>query len=106
MARLMRSGIKPFYVAAERFVTEALRSDGSLFTPGASVWSASNIGELYHLFVEQSDTGSDNFEVKLRRQLGGAPAKGYTAGRRSALCPPPDCKSKDYRGCNQAARNQ
>src|SRR5437867_4525146 len=75
MPRNTEARVQPFYEAANRFVSEALKSDGSLFTPGVPVWSADNIKELYHRFIEQPHPGPDRFEVKLRRQLQGAPAK-------------------------------
>ena len=58
---------------AERFVQEALESDGSLFTPGAKIWTAENIEDLYERFVDNPDESSDRFEDKFRRQLEGAP---------------------------------
>ena len=71
MAR--RVGREEAYAAAERFVEEALKSDGSLFTPGTSIWSAENIEDLYERFVGNPDESSDSFEDKFRRQLEGAP---------------------------------
>jgi 5-methylcytosine-specific restriction protein B len=71
MAR--RAGREQVYAVAERFVEEALRSDGSLFTPGATIWSAENIEDLYERFVGHPDKSSDRFEDKFRRQLEGAP---------------------------------
>ncbi|MDP9474898.1 MAG: AAA family ATPase [Actinomycetota bacterium] len=58
---------------AERFVNEALRSDGSLFTPGGPIWSAENIKDLYDRFVRNPIETSESFEEKFRRQLKGAP---------------------------------
>ncbi len=74
MVRYTEARVQPFYEAASRFVSEALKSDGSLFTPGVPVWSADSIEDLYHRFVEQPDTGPDRFDVKLQQQLHGAPA--------------------------------
>ncbi len=71
MAR--RPGREDVYAVAERFVKEALESDGSLFTPGTSIWSAENIEDLYERFVGNPDESSDSFEDKFRRQLDGAP---------------------------------
>ncbi len=51
---------------------EALRNDGSLFTPGATIWSAENIDDLYKRFVGNPDESSDSFEDKFCRQLEGA----------------------------------
>jgi 5-methylcytosine-specific restriction enzyme B len=61
------------YRAAERFIKAALTSDDSLFSPGRAIWSLATIGDLYRRYNGQPDTSSDRFEVKLRRQLGGAP---------------------------------
>lgn len=65
----------PTYAAARLFVERALRSDDSLFTPGTAIWSLTNIDDLHKRFVEQPDTSSDSFEIKLRRQLTSAPAE-------------------------------
>ena len=102
MVRYAEARLAPFYEAAKRFVDEALRHDGSLFTPGMPIWSADNIQELYHRFVEQPDTGSDPFEVKLQHQIQGAPSYGYTTCRGSALCSSPDCAPCHDGCCSQA----
>ena len=34
---------------------EALKSDGSVFMPGASIWSAENVEDLYERFVENPE---------------------------------------------------
>lgn len=70
MARL--PGDEPLYHAAERFVEEGLRRDGSLFTPGKAVWTLDPIDDFYQRFVVNEDNSADSFEVKLRRQLAGA----------------------------------
>ena len=49
MARL--AGREEVYATAKRFVEEALKSDGSLFTPGTAIWSTENIEDLYERFV-------------------------------------------------------
>lgn len=71
MARLARR--EQVYAVAERFVKEALETDGSLFTPGTTIWSVENIEDLYERFVGHPDESSDRFEDKFRRQLEGAP---------------------------------
>ncbi len=58
-----------FYVAAERFVDEALRRQGSMFAPGAAAWTSDNLADLYERFVENPDEGGDDFMTKLRGQL-------------------------------------
>ncbi len=56
--------------AAERFVNVALKSDGSLFSPGKTIWSLPLIEELHGAFVQSPDESSDTFIEKFRRQLG------------------------------------
>jgi 5-methylcytosine-specific restriction enzyme B len=76
MARLVyQPEFKHTYAAAERFVNAALRSDDSLFTLGRPIWSLSNLDDLHQRFVGQPDASSDAFEVKLKRQIFGAPAE-------------------------------
>ncbi len=62
MARLV--GREAAYAVANRFVEGALRTDGSLFTPGATIWSAENIENLYKRFVGNPIDSSDSFEEK------------------------------------------
>ena len=67
-----------FYLAAERFADECLRSGGSLFTPGQEIWTAVPVTELYERFVENPDEAKDvDFTAKLVGQLEGAPAAVY-----------------------------
>ncbi|MEN9936426.1 MAG: hypothetical protein RLZZ387_3005, partial [Chloroflexota bacterium] len=47
MAIIQNPDLTPFYIAAQRFVDEALRRDGSLFAPGRSAWSPATIDDLY-----------------------------------------------------------
>ena len=63
------------YSAAERFKEVALEKDDSLFTPGVPIWSKDPAQDLHERFVKHPDESSDRFEVKLQRQLAGAPAK-------------------------------
>lgn len=69
------AGKETVYEAASRFKNAALETDDSLFTPGTSIWSLSNIEDLYARFVGNPDESSDTFEVKFRRQMEGAPAE-------------------------------
>ena len=41
-----------FDTVAARFVDECLRSDGSLFLPGRSVWTQAHVEDLYRRFVD------------------------------------------------------
>jgi len=72
VAVLSKEGANAIYQVAQRWVDEALRSDGSLFTPGRPVWTEENIGDLYQRFVSKPDTSADSFSQKLKRQLGDA----------------------------------
>ncbi|MEU1845294.1 McrB family protein [Micromonospora sediminicola] len=53
------------------FLEAGLNRGDSLFAPGRPVWGGQTAGELYHLYNERVDTGTDSFMVKLRRQLDG-----------------------------------
>jgi 5-methylcytosine-specific restriction protein B len=68
-----RPGLKLCYSAARLAVEQTLKEDDSLFTPGQTIWSLTNILDLYDRFAGHPDTGTDTFETKFRRQLNGAP---------------------------------
>ena len=55
-----------------RLIERGFGSGTSLFDPSRKVWSPETIGELYRLYNEHPDMGTDTFLVKLRRQIGGA----------------------------------
>lgn len=59
------------YAVADRFVTQALRRDGSLFTPGRAIWTEQGFRELSEHFVEVRDANARSFDEKLRVQLSG-----------------------------------
>lgn len=62
------------YAAARRWVDVALRGDGSLFAPSASIWAAEALDDLYQRYNLRPDTSSGlGFDAKLKRQLEGAP---------------------------------
>ncbi len=61
------------YSAAEAWVDRGLRSDDSLFTPGAAIWSRDLLGELHRRFLDRPDEGNRPFLEKLRDQLEGSP---------------------------------
>lgn len=67
-----RAGREELYAVADRFVEEALRNDGSLFTPGATIWSVENIADLYDRFEGNPGEAPDGFEDRFRLQLQGA----------------------------------
>jgi hypothetical protein len=60
------------YRAADLFVDQILAGEGSLFAPGASVWTAANIDDFYERFVLQPHVSGTSFEEKLHGQLTGA----------------------------------
>ena len=71
-SRRTSQGAKEAYEVAAAWVDQALRSDGSLFTPGKAIWSRENIGELRECFLEWSEDGlGGDFDAKLERQLAG-----------------------------------
>jgi hypothetical protein len=64
-----------FYVASDRFVQECLRHEGSLFTPGRTIWAPGPVEDLYERFVGSPDESKGvDFTRKLVGQLAGAPA--------------------------------
>lgn len=85
MPRFTNPAAIRIYAAAQRFVDNALRADGSLFTPGAAIWTLPVIEDLYERFAGHPDVSSDTFEAKFRRQLRG-----------DALTPPVDAAPATY----------
>ena len=73
MARERGEGPEHIYTAAQQFVDDALRSDGSLFTPKRPIWTRENIQDLYDRFVRQPDTSKRTFIEKFQGQLRNAP---------------------------------
>ncbi|MBL8775346.1 MAG: AAA family ATPase [Acidimicrobiales bacterium] len=77
MAVSARPNTAAVYAAVQQWIDRCLRADDSLFTPGASVWSLSNVTDLR---TRGTITG-DGFEDKLRDNLqGAAPAVVQLAG--------------------------
>ena len=76
-SRKTHDGVEKVYAAAEAWVSRALRSDDSLFTPGTPIWTRELLGELRQRFLDQPDEGSDSFVEKLERQLGSSPPEVY-----------------------------
>ena len=74
MFHLENPGSDRVYETAERFVDAALRTDGSLFTPSEKIWSPENIADFYDRFVSHAEETAKKFNIKLKRQLTGAPA--------------------------------
>lgn len=74
MARYQKPGRDLIYSAAERWRDEAVRRDGSLFTPGKAIWTPANLRDIEpRLAISPSPT--DKFQQKLATQLSGAPAE-------------------------------
>ena len=48
-------GVDNVYAAAEKWVECALRSDGSLFTPGTPIWTSQWLGELRERFLNRHE---------------------------------------------------
>ena len=69
--------IRKVYDMAQRWVDQALRQDGSLFTPGEPVWTSELLGELRKRFLDNMDQSSDGFMDKLKRQLEDSPPEVY-----------------------------
>ena len=65
------------YEAARKWVDSALRTDGSLFTPGEPIWSSRWLGELHERFLNKPDVPGDGFLRKLERQLANSPPEVY-----------------------------
>ena len=65
------------YAAAQAWVDSALRSDGSLFTPGKKIWTAAGLATLRTQFLDRPDDSKDDFYKRLERQLAGSPPEVY-----------------------------
>ena len=76
-AKIRGGGAEKVYSAAGTWVEHALRTDGSLFTPGQSIWSSRWLGELHQRFLNQPDEPGASFEDKLQAQLKDSPPEVY-----------------------------
>ena len=76
-SRRTGDGADKIYDAARAWVDSALRSDGSLFTPGKRIWTLEGLAKLRTQFLDRPDGSSDKFYVKLKRQLEGSPPEVY-----------------------------
>ena len=72
-ARKTREGSENVYAAAQKWVDAALRSEGSLFTPGNRIWTKELLSELHDKFLNNPDVPGADFYDKLRKQLEGSP---------------------------------
>ena len=75
--RSRRNGAERVYSAAEKWVNVALRTDGSLFTPGQPIWTPSLLEELHRKVLDRPDEGEGDFYDKLEKQLVGSPPDVY-----------------------------
>ena len=75
--RILGEGAEKVYNAAQEWVEQALRRDGSLFTPGEKIWSSEWLGELHKRFLNNPDESNATFLDKLKGQLKGSPAQVY-----------------------------
>ena len=62
-------GVESAYAAAEAWVDCALRTDGSIFTPGKPIWTRELLGELHRRFLDRPDDSRRPFLEKLKDQL-------------------------------------
>ena len=76
-SRIMGGGAERVYSAAQTWVEHALRADGSLFTPGRSIWSSRWLGELHQRFLNHPVESSASFLDKLQAQLEGSQPEVY-----------------------------
>ena len=60
------------YTAAQRWVEDALPHDGSLFTPGRSIWTLDVITDFQKRFVDLPEASNDPFMAQFAQQLAGA----------------------------------
>ena len=75
--RVDADGSEKVYDAAAKWVEAALRTDGSLFAPGESIWSNRWLGELRQRFLDHPDESNATFLEKLEAQLEGSPPEVY-----------------------------
>lgn len=76
-SRKTHEGTERVYVAAEKWIGCALRSDDSLFTPGKPIWSRDGLVELRAHFLERPEVGEGDFFQRLETQLEGCSAESY-----------------------------
>ncbi len=75
--KILGGGAEKVYNAAQEWVEQALRREGSLFTPEKSIWSRHWLGELRQRFLNQPDESSAKFLEKLQQQLRDSPPEVY-----------------------------
>ncbi|MGZ4314192.1 MAG: hypothetical protein ACXVRS_00005, partial [Gaiellaceae bacterium] len=60
-----KAGADALYQAAGDWIAECLNADGSLLTPGRSIWTEEGLGQLTLHFVENPDLGKGTYLQKL-----------------------------------------
>ncbi len=76
-SRRAGNGVEKVYDAAQEWVDCALRSEGSLFTPGKAIWTIRNLGVLHEKFLNSPDETDGSFLDKLGKQLENSPPEVY-----------------------------
>ena len=84
--RVDAGGSEKVYDAAAKWVEAALRTDGSLFAPGESIWSSTYLGELHQRFLDHPDESNATFLEKLEAQLEDSPPEVYQLMGVQGLC--------------------
>ena len=74
MAPIQGTPYELCYTAAASFVDQALRTTGSLFSPGLPVWSPQVLADLRTRHTGAADVPGDPFAARWARRLEGAPA--------------------------------
>ena len=68
-----RTGAEKIYAAAQAWVENCLKADGSLFTPRREIWTPERLAELRARFPYRKDEATDRFFDKLKERLDGSP---------------------------------
>ena len=76
-SRLNGAGYAQVYATAQKWADSALRTDGSLFTPGQAIWTTQGLRELRAQFLEKPDESGSSFMSKLQAQLAGSSAAAH-----------------------------
>jgi 5-methylcytosine-specific restriction enzyme B len=66
-------GRPALYEAGQRFASNALERDASVFAPSRAVWTPAALDDLHQRFIVGADWGEGTFETKSETQLADAP---------------------------------
>ena len=69
--------LSPLYETMDRLRTDCLIGDGSLLSPGRSLWTAEHFADLQRTYVQNLDEGEGKFFEKLKVQLSDATAEAH-----------------------------